>query len=346
MALRVPLYGLRADFTGPTGGTAQEPVTFTDLTNGADAWFWDFGDGSGSTAQNPTHTYLEVGVTASYSVKLTASKNNIIAGVTRKENFIEIAPVGLDPDAAAFLNATGITDNTITSAIDQLVVDLKDAGIWSRIDAAYPFVGGTASTCKYNLKDPRDLNAAFRLDFNGSWTIGASGAAPTSADSSNYADTFWDTSVGGGRNDIHHVYRYLLAPVGGCGYGGIGGAPYLIVGHCGTIEWFSGGAQNSGGGDAAGSAGYSQGLNRKTSTSVEFSRKLVGESWTIFTTNSTAVGTITANTSFYIGTINGANFPEASRYTFLSLGQDLTTQQMADLDDIVTTFNTSLNRNF
>ena len=32
-------------------------VTFTDSTQGATSWFWDFGDGNTSTAQNPTHTY-------------------------------------------------------------------------------------------------------------------------------------------------------------------------------------------------------------------------------------------------------------------------------------------------
>ena len=29
--------------------------------------------------------------------------------------------------------------------------------------AIYPFVGGTATTHKFNLKDPADINAAFRL---------------------------------------------------------------------------------------------------------------------------------------------------------------------------------------
>lgn len=32
--------------------------------------------------------------------------------------------------------------------------------------AVYPFIGGTASTHKFNLKDPRDLDVAFRLTFS------------------------------------------------------------------------------------------------------------------------------------------------------------------------------------
>jgi hypothetical protein len=73
----------------------------------------------------------------------------------------------LDPDAEAFLTAAAITDPTITSAIDTLVVDLKGYGIWTKMKALYPFVGGTASTHKFNLKNPLDTNAAFRLVFNG-----------------------------------------------------------------------------------------------------------------------------------------------------------------------------------
>jgi PKD repeat protein len=75
------------NFTGPTSGTVNEPVPFTNLTNGEHSWFWDFGDGSISTVENPTHAYLEVG---SYSVKLIASQNDIITGTVIRENFITI----------------------------------------------------------------------------------------------------------------------------------------------------------------------------------------------------------------------------------------------------------------
>lgn len=81
---------------------------------------------------------------------------------------------GLSP-AAAFLAAAGITDPTITAAINTLVNDLIGYGIWNKMLAIYPFVGGTATTHKFNLKDPRDLDAAFRIVFNGGWTHTANG---------------------------------------------------------------------------------------------------------------------------------------------------------------------------
>lgn len=72
-----------------------------------------------------------------------------------------------DTDAQAFFDATGLSDSTEKEAVNDLVIDLKNAGLWSKMYAIYPFVGGTASTQKYNLKDPRDLDAAYRLNFIG-----------------------------------------------------------------------------------------------------------------------------------------------------------------------------------
>ena len=51
----------------------SEPVQFTDLSENATKWNWDFGDGSGSTKQNPTHTYSAAGI---YTVSLTVSNSN------------------------------------------------------------------------------------------------------------------------------------------------------------------------------------------------------------------------------------------------------------------------------
>jgi len=95
---------------------------------------------------------------------------------------------GCDPDAVAFLAAAGITDATITTAICTLVIAMKADGTWSKMNAIYPMVGGTATTHKFNLKNPADTNAAFRLSFVGGWTHSANGALPNGTNA--YADTF------------------------------------------------------------------------------------------------------------------------------------------------------------
>jgi hypothetical protein len=111
---------------------------------------------------------------------------------------------GIDPDAVAFLTAAGITDATITLAIDTLVKDIKGYGIWIKMKAIYPFVGGTATTHKFNLKDPQDTNAAFRLVFSGGWTHSATGALPNGTNA--YADTFFNPTTNIILNDIHLGY--------------------------------------------------------------------------------------------------------------------------------------------
>ena len=93
-------------------------------------------------------------------------------------NGIIAGKAGFDLDAQAFITAASITDLTQQNAINQLVLDLKNANIWTKMKAVYPFVGGTASSHKWNLKDPRDLDAAYRLTFGGGWTHSATGAKP------------------------------------------------------------------------------------------------------------------------------------------------------------------------
>jgi hypothetical protein len=94
------------------------------------------------------------------------------------------APSGpsIDPDAQAFLTATSITDPTITTAINDLVVSLKSDNIWSYFYAIYPFVGGTATTHKFNLKNPSDTDAAFRLTFGGTVTHDSNGITNSGLD--------------------------------------------------------------------------------------------------------------------------------------------------------------------
>ena len=93
-----------------------------------------------------------------------------------------------DADALAFITAASITDNTQKMAINTLVTDLKAYNIWTKMKALYPFVGGSATSHKFNLKDPRDLDVAYRLVFNGGWTHSSTGAKPNGT--TGYANTF------------------------------------------------------------------------------------------------------------------------------------------------------------
>jgi len=101
-------------------------------------------------------------------------------------------PAG-DADALAFITAAAITDATQKRAIETLVVDLKGYGIWTKMKALYPFVGGTASQHKFNLKNPLDTDAAFRLVFYGGVTHSANGVKGNAVNG--YYQTFINPSI-------------------------------------------------------------------------------------------------------------------------------------------------------
>jgi len=113
--------------------------------------------------------------------------------ITARTGIISSSGVSYDIDALAFISAATITDVTQKNAINTLVVDLKLNSLWAKMKAIYPFVGGTASQHKYNLKDPRDLDAAYRLVFSGGWTHSTTGAKPNGTTA--YADTKFNLST-------------------------------------------------------------------------------------------------------------------------------------------------------
>jgi hypothetical protein len=107
--------------------------------------------------------------------------------------------VSIDTDAGAFLNVTNITDTTISLAINQLVVDLKNAGLWTKMKAIYPFVGGTADTHKWNLKNPQNTDTAFRLTYSGTITHNSNGVQGNG--SNGFFNTYFNPSTELGLDD-------------------------------------------------------------------------------------------------------------------------------------------------
>jgi hypothetical protein len=118
------------------------------------------------------------------------------------------------PIAGNFLSAAGITDPTISVAINQLVIDLSNYGILSKFYAIWPFVGGTSTTCKFNLINPADTDAAFRLNFVGGWTISANGILGNGTNT--YANTFFvNTTSFSPTNHSYGVYSRTNSVTGG-----------------------------------------------------------------------------------------------------------------------------------
>jgi hypothetical protein len=118
-----------------------------------------------------------------------------------------------DSDAQAFITAASITDSTQQSAINTLVTQLKTYGIWTKMKALYPFVGGTAEQHRFNLKDPRTVNAAFYLDFIGGGTHSAMGYQPNGT--TGYANTYLSLQLLNQNNthlSLYNTNNYIPNP--------------------------------------------------------------------------------------------------------------------------------------
>ena len=82
------------DFTSNISQICKDDtILFADLTpNSLDSWVWDFGDGTISTLQNPTHMFSSSG---NFDISLTTSIQGECVETKTMTNYIEVFP---DPD--------------------------------------------------------------------------------------------------------------------------------------------------------------------------------------------------------------------------------------------------------
>ncbi|MDD3135788.1 MAG: DUF2341 domain-containing protein, partial [Methanoregula sp.] len=136
-----------AHFTAtPLTGTVPHRVTFTDTSTGSPtSWFWDFGDGTNSADQNPSHRYL---VEGTFNVTLTVS-NSLGSDSETRTGYITVnAPAA---PVAAF-SATPTTGSV------PLTVTFTDATINTPTSWAWDF--GDSDTANATEQNPVHTYAA------------------------------------------------------------------------------------------------------------------------------------------------------------------------------------------
>ena len=250
--------------------------------------------------------------------------------------------VAYDADAQAFFTASGLTGATNLTAINNLVVALKGYGIWTKMKAIYPFVGGTAALHKWNLKNPLDTNAAFRLTFNGGWTHSANGAQANGTNG--YADTFLVPSAQYAVDNNHHisVYSRLNQTQNDVELGSYDGtrALQLRVFFSNTTEFYSNNLAPVSPVDTNSVGNY---IANRIGTAVKIFK------------NNTTLGTFTNATngrptfSLFLACSNNSGVPNAGlysnkQYAFSSIGDGLTDTEAANFYTAVQAYNTTLSR--
>ena len=246
----------------------------------------------------------------------------------------------MDADAQAFITAANITDTTQQSAINQLVLDLKSANIWAKMKAIYPFVGGTASQHRFNLKDPRPVASAFYLDFYGGGTHSANGYKPdgatayadtklkptdmaqNSAHMSIYLRTLFDNGIDIGVNTNNRFWISANLGVGTPPRGLLNLVPFTATGSNIPTQAFY--------------------LASRTNSNTN---KLFRNASLI--SNETGTSTPPEAYNIYLGACNNNNvifLPSSREQSFTSIGDGLTDAEATSLYNAVQTFNTTLNR--
>jgi hypothetical protein len=249
-----------------------------------------------------------------------------------------------DPDAGAFINATGI-GGIEAVAVNNLVNELKSSGLWSLMFAIYPMVGGTAFTHQFNLVNPQNTNAAYRLSFAGGWTHNSSGAKPDGLGGT-YADTFAvPNTLFTTTNGSFSYYSFTNnAAADDVEMGANDGA--ATTGETIAALRFSDGNQYAFFGQVGGSGGASGNSSGYFITN----RTAAVEGWkngTRVVNTGTTVTTITAR-SLYLGAQNNGTttYRNSSRgCCFAHIGRSLPTGGPQNLNTIVNNFQRTLQRN-
>jgi hypothetical protein len=239
--------------------------------------------------------------------------------------------------------AGGTLSYTETMAVNQLVIDLKAAGLWTSMKAIYPMVGASAAACAQNLK-----SSSFTGTFTSGWTFASTGATPNGT--SAYMNTFLTPSTAlSSINNVHlSMYsRTQNSSVNGHNMGMDQGLNsmnltqyFLAI----TVKMFMNGAYPTN------SAEFNQ-TNTKGlaigSATTSTLRKLYFNGTLLNTDTNAQTSVLPTTYSLLIGSgraDNTANYFSPHENSFSSIGDGLLDTQASDLYTCVQTFQTTLGR--
>jgi hypothetical protein len=257
--------------------------------------------------------------------------------------FGALATTPADVYIAAVLAAGGTLSGAQQTAIGTFYNSLDTAGIYSKLHAMYPFLGGTAASNAINFNNP---SGSFNLTFNGTWTHSASGSY-TADSTGNYADTQLNPSLFSSTTNFSFGNMVVGTDITN-GYSGIGTGPsnYILLGQAGNIEGWMG----------ASSGTATSPIASYTLGALHIVSRTGAAAWTRNYVPSGSAGTITINTftntmnsysaTLYFNAVNGASGNEMSgRYLFGYAGQGLNATEIQDFSNAINTLQTAFNRN-
>jgi hypothetical protein len=273
-------------------------------------------------------------MTPTVTPTLTPTPTIALSGTTEAKLYLE---------AVLQAGGTGITPS-ISACTITLFQQICSNGLWDKIQAFYPMLGGNSSGTKFNGKNPTNSNGAYRLQFNGDWTYSISGI--TSNGTNSYADTFLlGSNVG---NSNNHLGVYMTDNnLGGLTWVGASSTAaygyYFSIGTDGNGKLFYG--NKTDGGITSSENSNPVGFNIISSISTT-SNKHFYNGVLKYTATKPAASNIPS--SIVIGALNNSGSIiqyYANTYSFVTIGSGLTDTQSSNYTNIINTFNDCLGRN-
>lgn len=251
---------------------------------------------------------------------------------------------------SAFFTAAGINDQDIKDAVNQLYFSLYDAGFWQKMDAIYPFVGGTAQAHKFNLKSPLDTDGAYRLTFANDVVGAHTSAGYVLNGTDRYANTHYlQTSFNQFNIGVFNSTPEDLSvsrAFGGCSH--VGASPYIIVfgRNYASNTSLNIGRPSANRLDIAGADKSKTGLligNRSSDTSA----RLYDDGAILGNQSGTMVATPTSTNELFLGAYRNAsgvaqNFSAITMSFAFFGGQSILFSDMPLLDQIIAEFQSSV----
>jgi len=248
---------------------------------------------------------------------------------------------GNDPDAQAFIIASGISGTNAT-ATNQLVIDLKAANIWAKMKAVYPLVGGSATSHKFNLLNPVDSDSSNRLVFAGGLTHSSSGILGGGVNG--IADTFLNPTIDLTQFDCHVSTNIYTNTFSGASkvhlYSDNSVTPMGLMAPGSTLERSSMGSSVL---NATVTASTHRGFwatSRSSSGTNGVNYLLANGTISKYT----AAGNFASANIKLFGSLTGAAGYSNFGYSFFTIGNALTDAEFLALKTIVANFNTTLGR--
>ncbi len=206
-AQQAPVASFKTSVSGLTVG-------FTDTSTDADGSIasraWSFGDGSSSTAANPSKTYAAPG---SYTVKLTVTDNSNLSTTTTQVVSVS-NPTSQPPVAAFSVGTTGLTayfTDTSTDADGTIASRLWDFGDGSTSTLSNPaktYATGGTYTVKLKVTDNSGLSTTTSKSVSVSGTVPST--CPTRTDS--MSNGCVRTGLAGNAGDLLYYFIYVDKP--------------------------------------------------------------------------------------------------------------------------------------